>query len=262
MGKLKVKSMVICNKGNVRETNQDNFLLNGKYNDIEKSKDCVNVIQSKDDIQLYGVFDGMGGMQDGEEAALISVKFADAYRKKLMLNPKMDMKNIMEEYFYNTNKGVCEMLKQEGGTTAAMIWLNQDVLYGANIGDSRIYLFRDNTLRQLSCDHTEAALLKRLNTEYNGKSQSGLTQYLGVDSYEMIIEPFYFTLVPKNDDMVLICTDGLTSYVSNEDIKTTLMSESDIEVAGQELLRRVKLANGRDNTTIMLLSFKKRWSIY
>lgn len=261
MGKLKVKSIAICNKGNIRKTNQDNFLLNGRYNDVTITEDCVEVMQNKDDIQLYAVFDGMGGMQDGEQAALISAQFADAYRNKLIANPKVDIEGLMREYFYNTNKGVCEMLKQKGGTTAAMIWLNQDMIYGANIGDSRIYLFRDNTLRQLSCDHTETALFKRINTSYSGKSQSGLTQYLGIDPGEMVIEPFYFTIMPKNDDKLLVCTDGLTGYVSNEEIKNTLCSEKDIEVAGQELLKKVKIANGKDNTTIMMLEFKKKWSI-
>ena len=264
MGNLKLKSIVICNKGNVRKTNQDNFLLNGKYNNSTEEKECVQFMQSKDDIQVYGVFDGMGGMQGGEIASLISVQVAAEYRDRLIEQGSTNMNQAINEYYHEANKNVCDTLMGQGGTTAAIIWVDKELVYGSNIGDTRIYLFRDNNLRQMSCDHTEVALFKRLSTgenKYLSKLEGGLTQYLGIDANEMIIEPFYFTLVPKNDDKLLICTDGLTGFITNEDIRYTLEKELDIKLAAQELLKKVELAHGKDNITIMLLQFKKKWSI-
>lgn len=268
MNKIKIISIVTCNKGNVRRNNQDNFLLNGAHSICKRTGDVECNLAAKSKFQMYAVFDGMGGECYGDEAALISTQVAEYYRKRLEGKDITDVNKYLRMYFSDANEKICQMMDEKkveaSGTTAAVVWLYKNLFYGANVGDSRIYLFRDNKLQQLSMDHTEKASLEKLQL---GSSQDrsdswrelGLTQYLGIRTEEMLIEPHYFKLQPKNKDILLLCSDGLTESIDDEAICQILIASKSIEMAKERLLEQTIEAKGKDNTTMMLLEVKKGW---
>lgn len=264
MKKVKIIAVVTCCKGNVRKMNQDNFFLNGAHR-IEKLMEDIHYrLETKDSLQMYAVFDGMGGEYYGDEAALISIQVAERYRKSLQGKEIEDIHKYLERYFKDANNQICGMMDERkvnaSGSTAAVIWFYKDLFYGANVGDSRIYLFRNNRLEQLSIDHTEQALLEKLDLGMGQSGQNlGLTQYLGIRPEEMVIQPYYFKLKPKHKDILLLCSDGLTRYLNNEAICQILTSSKNIESAKERLLQGVVEAKGKDNITIMLLDIRKGW---
>ena len=264
MNKVKIIAIVTCNKGNVRRNNQDNFLLNGAHHIGKLTEDVDYRLERKDEFQMYAVFDGMGGECYGDEAALISNQVAEYYRKNLKDKEIKTASRYLELYFKDANSKICEMMDEKkvsaSGSTAAVIWFYKDLFYGANVGDSRIYLFRDNRLEQLSIDHTEQALMEKLHLNKGQSGQnSGLTQYLGIRPEEMVIEPYYFKLKPKNKDILLLCSDGLTGCLDNEAIGQVLASSKSTEIAMGRLLEQALKAKGKDNITIMLLEVRKGW---
>ena len=180
----------------------------------------------------------------------------------------IDIDKYLQMYFYDANQRICQMIDEKqvetSGCTAAVVWVYNNLLYGANVGDSRIYLFRDNKLQQLSIDHTEQAAFERLQLTdkwhiSSGKTRLGLTQYLGIREDEMLIEPHCFQIQPKDKDILLLCSDGLTESVDDRVISNILGSGKSIELAKQYLLKQVLDAKGKDNITIMLLQIKKGW---
>lgn len=265
MGRIKIVSVAESCKGNTRSMNQDRFLLDNADSIYEHVDYVKCKLSTKEAFQMYGVFDGMGGTSYGEEAALIGAKVAAYYRQHLLERNVEDFNQYLRHYFREANESICQMSKERGvktsGTTAALVCLFKGIFYCANIGDTRIYLFRDKKLKQLSIDHTEQALFEKINFSIDGKNthlnRHRLTQHLGIESEEMIIEPYYFNIKPEPKDMILICSDGLNEKMSDEMIKEILLSSSNIEVASQQLLEQALSLKGKDNITVMLLQVCK-----
>lgn len=265
MGRIKIKSIVESCKGNIRRLNQDRFLLNTAESIDEYIGGMKCKLSTKETFQIYGVFDGMGGTSYGEEAASIGTRVAAYYRQHFVGENSDDVNKYLAQYFRETNEAICQMVREKGvkssGTTAALVCLFKGIFYCANIGDTRIYLLRDKRLKQLSVDHTEQALFEKMNLmigEGNTHlNRHRLTQHLGIESEEMIIEPYYFQIQPKPKDIVLLCSDGLNEKMSDEMIEEILLSSKDIEEAQRRLLEEALKLKGKDNITVMLLQVCK-----
>ena len=265
MSRIKVESSVVSHRGWIRKTNQDYFLLNGASiveADQEKYEAKTN---TREKFQVYGVFDGMGGTVCGETAAIIGAQVAKYYKQRLLGRSIDNVEKYLKLYFKDANEAICHMIDEkkieESGSTAAVIWLYDGIVYGANVGDTRIYLFRDNELKQLSVDHTQQALFSKMNlcmeANERHKSKHMLTQYLGINGEEMVIEPHCFKIQPKHKDILLICSDGLYEKLSDEMIQEILRSSTNIEKAQQALLQQALNLQSKDNITAMLLQVYK-----
>lgn len=265
MKRLNVVSIVGSQKGKIRKINQDNFLLNGKGTGKQLTEDLIDQTKSKEPFQMYGVFDGLGGERCGEEAAYIAVKLAHYYLETLKDKVIDDMDKLLALYFKDANTQICQMVSQNkmraSGTTAAIICLSNNQFYGANIGDTKVFLFRDHLLQQLSLDHTEYELRKRLLVHKEVMQQdlgsNRLTQYLGIEEEEMLIEPYYFKVTPRAKDILLLCSDGLTEKLTTQGIQEILQSSKNIEAMLYTLLEAAERLSTRDNRTVMLLQVNK-----
>ena len=208
------------------------------------------------DTYLYAVLDGMGGENYGEYASMIAAKSLVKYISS-------DIRRTIYDYIQITNKLICdEIIKNKGirsGTTLALLYLREGKAYAYNIGDSRIYLCRNDDLYLLSEDHTEAQHLintGRLDEESarHHKSKNILTQHLGIFPSEMVLDPYVSSEVKlKRNDMFMLCSDGLTDMVSNDDIRD-IMVRTDLDVPGiaKELSATAQENGGNDNTTIIV----------
>lgn len=244
--------------GNVRKNNEDNFFINGEYKSNSDANHHGIFDQNKYSVYCYAVCDGMGGYEYGEKASLEAVKsLNDVYSEKKTFN--------LVESILLANKRVCELTndgnKVKMGTTIVVLQIKGKNARFANIGDSRLYLFRDNSLKQLSQDHTTARQLIELgiiDSEQvrQNKKNHELTQYLGINEEEFLIEPFCGdSIVVKKGDVFLLCSDGVTDMLSDEEIcdllkahKTSESSKDDVK----KIIEKTLDNGGKDNITVVI----------
>lgn len=265
MNTVKLSAAVSVNKGKVRNNNEDNFYFNGEYL-LEQNRDIPNTLTSvsSHEIEIYGVFDGMGGEALGEDASYIAAyTLKETHQKLLTSNHTNREKNILSA-IKDANKRICKKIVESGekriGTTFSALKIENDTAKIYNIGDSRVYLFRSGQLIQISEDDTAAQRLVNLGiiTKDDArihKDKHKLTQHLGIFPNEMIIEPHIsreFEL--KKGDKFLLCSDGLTDMVDDSAIKKILSQSKNSDDLSRELVYRALHNGGKDNITVMVIS--------
>ncbi len=233
--------------GKVRSVNQDNFICAGRY--LESGQPDVAFplcgVRSSREASLFGVFDGLGGEECGEVAALIAAR--DAASAQLGKDVKADLLRFCQK----ANSDICSYADEHEissmGTTAAALTFTDSGVTLCNIGDSPVFHFCDGILEQISESHVTAA-------PFGVKPP--LSQSLGIPPDELLIDP-YLAQGPYNDgDVYLICSDGLTDMVSTEEITETLAS-SPVEKACTILLEKALTGGGKDNITIILCKIER-----
>ena len=206
--------------GSKRTMNQDSVYCN---------ENSVGSFQN-----LFIVADGMGGHKAGDTPSRLSVeKIVNAVEQSKSITPV----TILEEAVTEANKGVLEEAKAnaeyEGmGTTMVACTLQEDTLYIANIGDSRLYIINDD-IKQITKDHSwvEEMVKKGELTESQARihpQKNIITRALGIDA---VVHADYFEIDVKPDDKILMCSDGLTNMVEDEDIEYIIRHSSSIEFA-------------------------------
>lgn len=240
----------VSNIGKLRKRNQDNFCCNKDYMNYENNG--TDEVKSGKALKLskkpsvFAIFDGMGGEQCGEMAAYIASKELAEYKFS------GDTEKDYSDFCKKANFKICEYITKFGlnsmGTTAAILAFKKNEMCLCNVGDSKIFKFSKEGLLQISVDHVAAAPF--------GKKPP-LYQNLGIPEDELIIEPYINTSKFDEDDLYLICSDGLTDMVPLVDIATTLHNEKGA-AAVEKLLEQALNNGGRDNITIVLIGFEKK----
>lgn len=237
----------VSHPGKVRQVNQDNFICNGQYMNLDNHEVSFPLTGSCDvsGNPIFGVFDGMGGEQHGEVAALIAARHA------AVLTPHRDGIETLRFFCQKANHFICNYSVEKGvtstGTTAAMLLCTKKHICLCNVGDSKVFRFREGTLEQLSVDHLCVA-------PFGVKPP--LSQNLGISPEEMRIDPYFQKFSYSPEDIYLICSDGLTDMVTNEKI-TEILSSDPSDTAAEQLLELALENGGKDNTTIILCRIEK-----
>jgi serine/threonine protein phosphatase PrpC len=203
---------------------------------------------------LYVVADGMGGAQAGEVASALAV---EEFRGGLTAQGTAEQR--LSERVQAANRRIYETahrrIEHEGmGTTLTAVYLDESNLAVAHVGDSRAYIFRDGELVRLTHDHSLVEELIRrgkLTPEQAAAhpQRSIITRALGI---EPEVEVDTWTYPMRAGDVVLLCSDGLTSMISEPQITAVLAAESDLNRAGDRLIVEANEAGGRDNITVVL----------
>lgn len=244
--------------GNVRGNNEDNFYCNGTYKKDTKE----NYLLFEGDIEdassvVLAVFDGMGGSQLGEEAALAAVtKLSECAQQDEVFDTEAVIKEM--------NYAVCQRMRtvaKSMGSTVVLFYSKEHMVQMANLGDSRGYLFRDGELMQLTEDHTEAnsflKMQRKLGIEVASSlhaMENVLTQYLGVEEEDFVIEPeISKDIIVKPNDIFLLCSDGLSGMLSEEELIDILNKELTLQDKGEKLRNAALQAGGVDNITVVLI---------
>lgn len=252
---MKIRASAISHVGKVRQKNEDNFFFNEFLRDEEILLKPYN-FKSKTDIPVFmGVFDGMGGITAGDKASFIAAKCTQDITYTLY-DPD-EIENTMLEICKQANEKTCDMMltsiKGRMGTTASMLCFFEDRYHLCNIGDSPIFHFSDNKLSEISTAHTEKENYIRLygadSIPKNKKFR--LTQHIGIFPDELQIEPYITNGVIRSGDRFIICSDGLTDMVSEEQIASILMMRYSNSKTIQVLLDYALKNGGRDNITII-----------
>ncbi len=259
---MRIESAVISHEGKIRTNNEDNYFLNGQFREDCSENRRKERQKNTAERCIFSVCDGMGGIDNGEVASKCSVKAMKIFQKKNW------SEQTLEEFLEMAKKDMEKQLSgkgEESGTTVTVLILEGSVAYAVNLGDSRIYLYREKELLQLSKDHTQAQLMVDYGIlqEKEARSHKGghaLTRYLGADN-EVSAEDFYChePLRIEKQDIFLLCSDGLTDMLADNEIKKCLEENQDAgadQIA--EILCSLALSSGgKDNVTCLIVKIKE-----
>jgi len=220
--------------GRVRRRNEDAFVL---------------------DPPLFAVADGMGGAQAGEVASRIAAAAFREYHEADRLEPGERVQAIVQE----ANRRIYERARSDSeasgmGTTVTAALLTGGRVTIGHVGDSRAYRIRDGRIEQLTEDHSLVADLMRsgrlTSEEADAHPQrSVITRALGTDP-EVDVDTSSVDVEPG--DLFLLCSDGLTTMVAEDDILRILAGASTLDEAARELVRAANSGGGEDNVTVVL----------
>lgn len=240
----------VSDVGKIRAENEDTFFVDPE-------------------LGLFLVSDGMGGHQGGSFAANIvaedfPVMLEIGMDKLRSRSPRavraLFKKTIVAQSKQLLTEGTSETgWKGMGATLVAALFKNGRA-YIANLGDSRIYRFRNNKLTQLTQDHSVVSeLLRKGKIEpeeaEDHTAQGQLTHYVGMKEE---VVPHIYSFALKKHDRLVLCTDGLTDMVSDTNIARILRNEPEPEPACKELIHAANDAGGNDNITVVVVDWTGR----
>jgi protein phosphatase len=208
---------------------------------------------------VFVVADGMGGAQAGEVAAGIAV---EAFSQGLPGSGTVEQR--LATRAHEANRRIFELASTQReragmGTTLTVAYLDDSQLAIAHVGDSRAYLFRDGALTRLTQDHSlvdELVRRGKLTEEEAAEhpQRSIITRALGP---EPDVDVDTWTYPVRAGDLLLLCSDGLTSMVSEERVAEILAGSQGLDAAAQALIDEANRAGGRDNITVVLVRLEE-----
>jgi protein phosphatase len=246
-----IEFAILCDKGKVRKTNQDNFWHAGRFLDAQSDGLSTPFINTAAQVKnpVFAVFDGLGGERHGDIAAYLAAKTLDSFDT---VTSKDDLDAFLSSYCTAANKEICTYAKSKFvngmGTTAVLLAFGAGDVYICNIGDSRAFLYNEAGLVQISEDHVMSLPTAKKPT---------LSQYLGIFEKEFVIEPYIARGGYNENDRYLICTDGLTDMVTEQEIADILCKEESVASAADALMHKAMANGGTDNITLIVCEVKK-----
>lgn len=243
--------------GRVRTNNEDSFKLVPELN-------------------LFILSDGMGGEAHGEIASNIAVQAVAAHCAEgrrdpstpLLVEPRPELStetNRLVSSVELANRMIYESAQkhpaQRGmGATVVAVWINDQRLSVAHVGDSRLYLLRAGDFQQLTQDHSLVAEQVRrgiISREQADSSdmQSVLIRALGIDP-EVQVDADEHLLM--EGDILVLCSDGLSRMVTDLEIASTLLSQNGLQPAADRLVELANEYGGEDNISVVVVRMEPR----
>ena len=206
---------------------------------------------------LYIVADGMGGHKAGDMASKMAIDITvDFVKKSTLENPIAVLKRAMifanNEIYKTASKD--PDLRGMGTTMVVAVCMDQ-ILYIANIGDSRLYVI-DDDIKQITMDHSLVEELIRdgkleRKKGRNHPEKNIITKAMG--SKEEVI-PDFFEIAIKPDAKYLLCSDGLSNMVEDDEIRDIIVDSESMSDATDELIKRANYYGGLDNISVVIIS--------
>lgn len=244
-----MRSFYLTDSGKVRDHNEDS----------------VSILKNANNEYLLIVADGMGGHRAGEVASSISVNhMGKKFSEMNTVGSKIEAINWMKDNIAEINKEIFDYTKEHPeamgmGTTTVMALLTDSYLLFGNIGDSSGFVFKNGKLTKVTNDHTLVNLLVAAGdlTEEEAKyhpKRNVLMKALGSsDKVDIDI----FDVVDMDVDGIFLCSDGLTSMLTKEQIEKVL-NDKELEIEEQviKLIRKSNARGGTDNISVAYLSLE------
>jgi len=249
--RMEIKAYGLTHVGRQRQHNEDSYLV-------------------ADEAKLFLVADGMGGHAAGEIASRIAVDSISEF----ILHTKEDdgtWPHAYDEHYKRStnrlmaavrlaNTRVLEAMRKDArlrgmGTTVVACLAEGDTLSVAHVGDSRAYMIRDNQLQRITNDHSwvfeqvQAGMLTEAEAEKH-PLRNVITRALGG---ALQVNPDASEIEVKEGDLFLLCSDGLTGMVPEEQILKVVTEYGDLEKACQKLIDEANERGGLDNVTAILV---------
>lgn len=242
-----------CFVGNGGRANEDNFYFNRKRLQVSNQglKHPLKSAGDTDSPLVFAVFDGMGGGSMGEVAAHIASRCFSEECKKLE-ELAIPGKEILYSSCKEANAQIVQYQNDQQlstmGTTVAALYFNAEEVVACNVGDSKIFRIRDNTMIQISMDHTDEKIMKAIGV----CKKPVLLQYLGSANQGMALDPFISKGEVYPGDTYVLCTDGVTDAVTLAELyELSVCNEAEETV--KNILTRVDEVGGTDNATAIVI---------
>jgi len=242
--------------GRVRLRNEDAFVV-ADLMQSESTQDMPKPIALAVDSRgvLLAISDGMGGAQAGEVASELTLR---ALRQEMPRGEGGTAEAALIASVVRANELVWRTAVDTGqqgmGATLTAVLIHGHRAYVAEVGDSRAYVLRSGRLVQLTRDQSHVQDLIDLGTVTREESRTlpfrnAITQAIGTDP-SVIVALNRFTLL--RGDRILLCSDGLSGKVQDEEIRSILMATANLETACLKLIELANHRGGEDNTTVIL----------
>jgi protein phosphatase len=219
------------------------------------------------EIGLFLVSDGMGGHRGGALAANIVAEdlpvMIEISLAKLRSSSVRSVRGLLKRCMVEQNRhlrmeGDSESGYKEMGTTVAVALVKDGRVYLGNLGDSRVYRFRKGHLRQLSKDHSvvgELVSKGKLSVEdaENHDAAHEITHYVGMEEKA---DPHVRSFALSKGDRIVLCTDGLTSMVSDREIAEIIRKYVKADSTCKALIDAANAAGGHDNITVIVVDLE------
>lgn len=231
-------------KGKIRVKNEDSLYIDVK------------------DKRLLIIADGMGGHNAGEVASKIAVDTVEQYLNTILHSDyelKVErIKDILMDAISAANGEIYRQSLKEAslrgmGTTIIIVLIIDNKMHIGHVGDSRGYLIRDGHIEQITEDHTLVTELVKNGTiteleAMNHPKRNVITRALGTDISSKID---YIGKDLQKDDIIILCTDGLSDMIKNYEIKDIITDSPDLQSGCDELVDLANLKGGFDNITLI-----------
>lgn len=205
---------------------------------------------------LYIVADGMGGHKAGDYASAHAVSwFTDYVEKCQYVNPITILKTGIAKVNDMLLEKAAENIELRGmGTTFVAAVIIQNKMYVANIGDSRLYVLGEEA-KQITLDHSlveeliRTGQLDRRKVRFHPEKNI-ITRALGT-GHEAI--PDFFEIILQKDEKILLCSDGLTNMVDDDEIRDIVMKKQFTDKICEQLIERANYYGGKDNIGVVVI---------
>lgn len=231
----------ITDIGMRRKINEDNYYIN-----------------DESDFQYAIVADGMGGHQAGEIASMMVVDIIENHLKK-NLNTELDYVEageVVRQAFIAANSIIYNYAKNHYkimgmGTTTTFVMVYQNKIITAHVGDSRAYMIGD-TIKQITKDHSYVQeLVSRGEISpamaKNHPKKNYITRAMGAEETVKVD----ISIKPYNGEVLVLCSDGLSNYVEDDEIMTYIKRNDNLQQSCEELMALANERGGSDNITIV-----------
>lgn len=244
---IELNVVVQSDVGCIRQNNEDS----GRFTRPQDSE----LLRRKGYLAI--VADGMGGHASGEVASQMAVEIIS--REYYAFQGSVSQS--LEHAFKTANRQIYEKAQQNAsmhnmGTTCTAVVVKSNKVFYAHVGDSRFYHLKDNTLHQISEDHTwvqEMLRRKEISPEAAAThpDRNMLINAMGTKK-DTSFDVAQSVLVLEANDRLLMCSDGLYDYFNSAEL-TNLLTKSPLHKASQALIQQAKMRGGADNITVILL---------
>ena len=206
---------------------------------------------------LFLVADGMGGHKSGEYASRRAVEKIIEYITAGESNQAVTLikKAILEANRQLLKEALVDIEKEGMGTTIVAATIVGKKLLVANVGDSRLYIVNDKEITQITRDHSYVAEMVRSGKIKKSEAKchpdkNMITRAVGVFP---TVDVDFFEVELKEKEFVLLCSDGLTNMVEEEEIQTIVLGQGDLKEKTTTLIGQANKNGGTDNITVMLI---------
>jgi protein phosphatase len=234
---MRIRTAALTDIGKVREENEDRFLLD-------------------DNLRLYAVADGIGGLAGGAEAAEEAVKQLSALSRALPAEGDWDYPAIIKAInVHVVSRGRTIDATFGIGTTLIVARLSNHSLQVAHVGDSGCFLHRDGALEKLTLDHTVENEMRALHgraaaDHLSPRTRNALTRCVGQPKPP---EVDFLTRSLKTGDRILLCSDGITRFIQERELAEIVGRATGPTEAMEEIIRLASERGGYDNATGVLV---------
>lgn len=206
---------------------------------------------------LFIVADGMGGHKAGDHASRETVEIMlDSISQRLTPDPRETFLEALKAANSKVFQDARRSFELEGmGTTVVACTISDNRLFAVNVGDSRLYLINEKEIRQITVDHSlvEEMIREGILTRDRARShpkKNIITRAVGVMAE---VEPDFFELELKAGDKVLLCSDGLSNMLEDEELAVIVNSVGSLEDKAKMLVDAANGNGGKDNISVILV---------